>query len=139
MTTIRELTPTSPAIQEYLDFLTDSHRKDSTHVFKSLGWDGKKNADYYEEFIQSTKFVVVSGHKYFKVVEVTGRSTPQARMVHSFIVPKELIQSTRFTITKWAAGTILKAKGWKRPALNFSRGNVLVPASYATSITHLGV
>jgi hypothetical protein len=135
MTKIRELTPTSPAVQEYLDFLADSHRKDSIHVFKSLGWDGKKNADTYEEFIQSTKFVVESGHKYFKVVEVTGHG----RRVHSFIVPKELIQSTRFTIAKWAAGTILKAEGWKRPALNFSRGNVLVPASYATSITHLGV
>jgi len=59
-------------------------------------------------------YVAEAGSKYIKIIRVY---SDNSRSVHSFVA----IQDGG----KFKAGDILKAAGWKAPALNFARGNVL--------------
>ena len=63
-----------------------------------------------EEFVKSVGYDV--GSKYIRVYAGANQ-----RSVHSFICKDD--------IGKFKKGDILKAAGWKAPAKNFARGNVI--------------
>lgn len=76
-------------------------------VFSDRCLDG--NLDYMENFD------IEEGRSYIKIIRE--RRGGSGRSVAGFIVKKDT--------AKFKRGDMLKAAGWKAPATNFARGNVL--------------
>jgi hypothetical protein len=76
-------------------------------VFSDRCLDG--NLDYMENFD------IEEGRNYIKIIR--SRRGSIGRSVSGFIVKKDT--------KKFKRGDMLKAAGWKAPATNFARGNVL--------------
>ncbi len=93
------------ALAEYIHFIGEDYSRWIGSAGRS--WDAV-SGEMTKEFLAGLR--TKEGQKYIKVI--TGNS------VHSFIVNTE-------EDAKFKMGDILMAAGWKAPARNFSRGNIL--------------
>lgn len=84
--------------------------------------------------ITPDRFVVTKGRKFLRVVRLFHGDADQ-RSAHAFIVRPG-------ADCRFEAGAILKADGWKGPALNFSRGSVfnlpVVREGMSDPLEHVG-
>ena len=95
------------AIQQLIETIKADYR---------MGFEGREcNKDTAARMIEDFEngISVEEGRKYLKVIKTMGTQ----RMVWGFIVKNDT--------NKFRAGDILMAAGWKAPATNKARGNIL--------------
>ena len=84
----------------------------AAHDYKSMGSTYRTS----EEF--RAKFMVTVGQKYIKIGRVSDHSSGRMGQVWAFVVNTD-------NDKKFKKGDLLKAAGYKAPARNAARGNVL--------------
>lgn len=91
-------------IEDYMSFAKSDY----------IAWwrESRRNEPIVQQMIAEHQYEYEVGSSYVKIIQVGKHQ----RSVHSFIVNKA---------GKFPLGTILKAAGWKAPATNFGRGNLL--------------
>ncbi len=76
------------------------------------------------------------GRKYTRIVRTTTAKGPDGGHVRG---DAQVTSRSVAAFVKREGGTIRKADGWKGPALNFPRGNVYEPESYAAHLHGYGL
>jgi hypothetical protein len=82
---------------------------------------------------------VKDGSTTAKYLPIVSRSFGGTFGAHSFIVLADMtVKSDSGKPLNLKAGDILKAAGWKKPALNFARGSVFEPEKFGTAALWTG-